>query len=263
MKILVLQLVAIFGLASVLVADDTKTITLTPDQTTDARHQLEAYEEGKIGLDDITTVRDEAWGQTLVAYYLTHTNDVTIKMKLPIGRCYGAMGKYPEALQLAQEYVSVYSNDWHGWRIIGSANLDMKNFSDAVDAYAKAVRLGDDGSCAPLAFTAMKIDRLDVVRDIVPRLLAVKDSKATQFVKPLDGVTALVLYSLRSNQEDIFVKALSGLNASEILARNDLVFLVRQGCQQFKGKDIDKIRQKMGISSESNSNTNAISNPSP
>ncbi|MDD5139653.1 MAG: hypothetical protein PHY43_05255 [Verrucomicrobiales bacterium] len=262
MKTTVTTIILFLGLAFFACVDGISA-DLTQTDIAQVKSELQAFEKGQLTLEEVTELGGEAWGRKLVAYYETHTNDVTTKMELPVSRCYGAMGKYSEAVKCAQKYVNVFSNDWRGWRIIGSASLDMQNLNVAVDAYVNAVRLGDDGSCAPLAFTAMKTDRLDVVRDIVPRLLALKNSKPTRYVKPLDIVTALVLYSLRSNQGDIFVKALSGVGVGDILSRSDLEFLVRQGCEQFKGKDIDKIREKMEAASGNNSNSSNTNRPPP
>jgi tetratricopeptide (TPR) repeat protein len=258
MKFLFLQLIAIFGLASVLLAEDLTIISLTSDQAADVRHQLEAFEKGNVTLDEITVDRDEDWSHKLIAYYYTHTNTVNTKMKLPVSRCLGGFGKYSEALQLAQEYVSVYSNDWHGWRIIGTANMQLQNFSAALNAYTNAVRDGDVGNYPALGLAALKTDRLDIVQDFVPRLLHLKNSKSRE---ALQAATVLVIYSLRTEQKDLFVKAVKGLDPKDILAHDDVTFLVKQGLEQFKGEDIDKIRQELeAVTGSGSSSTN---NPSP
>ena len=232
----------LFGLLPILQAND---FALTTNEQAEVRQTLEDFQNGKVSLDEITVDRDETWGRKVLGYFVTHTNEVTTKMKLPISRIFAGLGGYRQAAILAQEYVSVYSNDWHGWRILGSADLSMTNFSGALRAYTNAVRLGDDGSVVPLAFMAMKMGELDVVRANVHRLFAIKGSKETESVKPLDAVTALVLYSLRSNQQDIFLKALDGVDASTIASKSDLEFLVKQGCRQFKGRQIDAIRHEL------------------
>lgn len=258
MKTLILQFV-ILGLATAALANNEEYFSITTNQAAEVKQTLELFDKGEITLDQITVGRDEMWGHTLVVYYETHTNDVTTSMKLPISRCYGAMDRYSEAVRLAQDYVTVFSNDWRGWRIIGSANIDLKNFDAAVSAYTNAVRLGDnDGSCIPLAFTAMKIDRLDIVKNILSRLFDLKNSKTLSHRKSLEAVGALVLYSLRTNQKDIFAKALSGLSNNDFMSRNDLKFLVDKGCEQFQGADIDRIRQEMASATSS---TNSVSSP--
>ncbi len=239
-----------------MVADDAMIIPLTPEQVDDVKHQLEAFEKGTVTLDEITIDRDEKWGRELLGFYITQTNDVTTKMKLPVSRCLAGFGKYPEAAMLAQEYVRIYSNDWHGWRIIGGANTMMTNWSAALNAYTNAVLLGDNDSCAALGFAALKMDRLDVFRDFVPRLFLLKNSTTN---KALQAATVLVIYSLRTEQEDMFVKAVEGVNPKDILAHDDVTFLVNQGCKQFKGKDVDKIRQEM---ESATSSTNDVTTPS-
>jgi tetratricopeptide (TPR) repeat protein len=176
-------------------------------------------------------------------------------MKLPISRVFAAFGKYPEALQLAQEYVSIYSNDWHGWRIIGGANALMTNWNAALTAYTNAVLLGDEDSSASLGSAALQADRLGILHEFLPQLFRLKNSQSK---KAIQASTMLVIYSLRTEQKDIFVKALDGINPKDILAHEDVTFLVRQGCKEFKGKDIDKIRQEM---ESAISSTNSVSNP--
>ena len=236
-------IVALFGL---LPSVQAQRVTLTPEDQSEVRKTLEDYQAGKISLDEITIDRDEAWGRKLLTYFVMDTNAVTTKMKLPISRCFAGFGKYPEALVLAQDYVSVYSNDWHAWRIIGSANLFMTNYSAALSGYTNAVRLGDDISYVALGGAALKTDRLDIISNMVPRYLALKAANLTtnrhQAIQ-LAGV--LVIYSLRTEQKDIFVSAIAGFEPEEILVHDDLTFLVKQGCDEFSGKEIDKIRQEL------------------
>jgi hypothetical protein len=262
MKTTILQIVLSLVFAIATYAEDAH-VFLTDTDVAQAKSELQAFEKDQVTLEEISAPDDKEWGHKLVLFFETHTNEVTTKMKLPISRCYGAMGNDSAAARLAEDYVTVFSNDWHGWRVIGSANLDMGDIGVSVDAYTKAVQLGDDGSCAPLAFTSMKIGRLDIVKNILPRLYSLKKSKPTRYVRTLDVVTALVLYSLRANQEDIFVKALDGVSMRDILSRDDLQFLVRQGCKQFNGKDIDKISQELGAAGGVNSNSSKTNGPLP
>ena len=237
---------AFVGLLPVLKADE---LVLTTNEQSEVRQTLEDFQNGKITLDAITVGRDEAWGRKLLEYFVTHTNDVTIKMKLPIARVFGAFDGYPQAAILAQEYVGVYLNDWHGWRILGSANFFMTNFSVALSAYTNAVRLGDDISYPALGASALKTDRLDIVSNMIPRFLALKSSNMlTNRNQALQLATVLVIYSLRTEQQNIFTNALANFEPKEILAHDDLTFLVKEGCKEFQGKDIEKVRQELETS---------------
>jgi len=238
-------------------------VRLTDMDISEVRSNLLAFDKGRLSLEEVTERGGEEWGNKLTAYYEMYPDAVTIKMKLPISRCYAAMGKYSKAAALANDYIGIYSNDWHAWRIIGSANIYMKDLAAAVHAYTNAVRLGDDGSCTALAYAATEIGRLDLVKEIVPRLFILKESRPTQYIKPLDAVTVLVLYSLKSNQEKIFGEALQGVNASDILSRSDLEFLIKQGCEQFKGKDVDKIREELNAASGNSSKPSTTNASSP
>jgi len=236
---------------------------LTADDVNTVSNTLSAFEGGGISLDEITVNRDEEWGRKLLTYYVVHTNAITTKMKLPISRCFAGFGKYPEAAALAQDYVNVYSNDWHGWRILAGADFFMKEFNGALIAYTNAVLFGDDNSYPALGLTALKVDRLDVISNTLPRLLALKSSKATNRNQALQLATVMIAYSLRTNQKDVFIKAVEGFDPKDILTHDDVAFLVKQGCNEFKGKDIDSIQQALGTATRDKPNSTTTNAPSP
>jgi tetratricopeptide (TPR) repeat protein len=255
MKLLILQIV-IFGLATAVLAEDLQNFSISTNQGAEVKQKLESFETGEVTLNELTdNDRDR---QEIIDYYNSHKNAVSIKAKLPISRSFIALDEYQQAAELAAEYVQVYSNDWRGWKILGGADLLMENYNAAVDALAKAASLGDDYSYASLTFAALKIDRLDIVSNIVDHLLTLKKSQPPPESEPLDIVTVLTLYSLKADKQDVFVKALNGVSAKQILSRDDLPQLVKAGCDRFKGKDIDKIRQEMESAANS---TNSISSP--
>jgi hypothetical protein len=249
----------VLGLASSLWADDFTAAPLTSDDVARIKQELANFEKGTVSLTEVTEKGGEQGAHELISYYLSHINDVTVKEKLPISRCFAGFGQYPEAARLANDYVQAYPNDWHGWKILGGANLIMSNYNSAISPLAKATRLGDDGSYAPLAFAALKIDRLDVVSNILSQLFALKEVKSSEVVH-LDVVAALIIYSLKTDQQDTFVKALVGVSGKEIMSRDDLPDLVSAGCNRFKGKDIDKIRHELEAAGDSSilSNTNNL-----
>jgi hypothetical protein len=257
MKALILQFL-ILGLATAAFAQDLPSFSITTNQEADVKQKLEAYENGKLTLDELTLNGGAELAQQLIAYYLSHTNDVTVKMKLPISRCFAGFDRYQEAARLAADYVQIYSNEWRGWKILGVANLKMLNYSEAVEALTNSARLGDDGSYTPLAFAALQTDNLNVVRNIIPHLLALKNSKQTSPYDQLSAVGLLVIYSLKADEQSVFVKALGGVSAKQIMSRTDLTQLINEGCERFKGADIDKIRQEM---ESATSSTNTVSSP--
>jgi len=253
---------AIFGLIPGLSGGDFTAVPLNSNDVVEVSQKLNQYENGKITLDDLTQNGKTEPDQKLVSYYLSHPNSVTVKMKLPISRCFAAADDYQDAAKLAADYILVYSNDWHGWKILGGANLGMGNYSAAVAALTNSARLGDDGSYAPLAFAALKSDQLDVVHNILPQLFALKHSKSSGVVR-LDIVGVLVIYSLKTDGQDIFVKALDGVSGKQIVSRDDLHQLVMTGCNRFKGEDINKIRQEVEAAAANDSSSAATNAPSP
>ena len=251
MKHLILTILAIFGFTCALLAVDTVVASLTTNEQAEVKQKLEAFEKGAMTLKELTERGGDEGRQELIDYYLSHTNDVSVKAKLPISRCFAIMENYQQATRLAADYVQVYSNDWHGWKILGTAHMFMVSNNAAVKELTAAAKLGDDYSYAPLAFTALQNDRLDIVSNLVQRLLVLKKQEPPPEAGRLDIVTVLVIYSLKADQKEVFIKALEGVSAKQILSRDDLPQGVKAGCERFKGKAIEKIRQEMEKASKS------------
>jgi hypothetical protein len=262
MKTIFLICVVILNTTFVLWADDATT-SLPLNKTPDAKQKLEAFEKEAMTLKELTEKDGDAGRQELIDYYLSHTNDVSVKAKLPISRCFAIMENYQQATRLAAEYVQVYSNDWHGWKILGTAHMFIGSNNAAVRELTAAAKLGDDYSYAPLAFTALQIDRLDIVSNLVQRLLVLKKQEPPPEAGQLDIVTVLVIYSLKADQKEVFIKALEGVSAKQILSRDDLPQGVKAGCERFNGKAIDKIRAEMETAAGNNTNSSNTNSSSP
>jgi tetratricopeptide (TPR) repeat protein len=252
MRLLALQITAVLGLAGVLRANDTLPTSLTANETVEVRQKLEAYEKGNATYEQLTT--NEAWGRKLVVYYLSDTNAVTVKMKLPISRALAGFQRFPEAAQLAQEYANVYSNDWRGWSIVGTAKLVVKSYDEAISAYTNAVRLGDEEHYPALGLAALAVKREDILRTIVvPRLLVLKDAERIPRDERNDMVKVLLGYSLQADRKEIFLKALQGLDIKEIRSNEEIKMLVGEGCDEFESKAVEKICQELEKAKQKNS----------
>lgn len=212
--------------------------TLSAEDTAEVRSKLEQFDKGVIPLSDVSG--DPDFGKKLLLYYEAHANEMTLKMTLPVSRVLAIFRQFEPAIALASPYVRVYSNDWHAWKILGGANMMLKNFPAALNAYTNATRLGDDSSCGPLAGAALRVDRMDIVREMVPHLLELK-IKPTEGVERLDIVMVLMVYSLRAEKPEIFVQALDGIKPEDIQSRKDLSGILEQGCQRFKTKEVEEI----------------------
>src|ERR1022692_1429785 len=191
MKLLLIQVAILLALCSCSKTDQNRRAVQEINDTSEVQNKLTQFEKGRITLNDLT--EDATFAKQLMSYYTLHSNELSLKMKLPISRCFGMAGDSKQAAALALEYVRVYSNDWRGWRILASASITLQDLPQALNAYTNATRLGDDGSYCPLAFVALQLDRLDVVHELVPRLLDLK-SRPTQDVEPLEIVGALVIF---------------------------------------------------------------------
>ena len=263
MKLLVLQFV-ILGLATAALADDLNNIyfIITTNQATEVKQKLEAYEKGEIHMQDLTEKAGSEGCRELIGYYLLHTNDISVKEKLPISRTFAAGEMYPQAIKLAQEYVNVYSNDWLGWKMLGYCYNSINYSNEAINGYSNAVRLGDKDSYEPLAGVALKYGRIDVVRDIVPQLMAIKEAKQTPEENRINIITILLFYSMKTDQKDIFIKTLKGEDLRKFTKDNTIKKDIISGCAYFEdedtNKDIAKIRQEMEAATSS---TNSVSSP--
>ena len=202
------------------------------------RSRLEQFDKGLLPLSDVS--EDADFARNLLLYYSAHSNDMTLKMKLPVSRVLAMSGQFKPAIELASEYIQVYSNDWRGWRILGGANVMLHDFPAALHAYTNATRLGDTASYSQLSGVAMALDRLDILRENLPRLLELKKN-STEDVIPLDIVEFLVFYSIKTEDPKIFVQALDGVKAEDIQSRKDLTEIVKKGCEQFQAKETDNL----------------------
>jgi hypothetical protein len=248
---LILTIFAIFNLASVLLAVDLQYFSITTNQAAEVKQTLDAFENGKLTLQDLNENAGTEGCRKLVGYYLLHTNEITAKATLPIGRSFAGFNLFPEATNLGAQYVTIFSNDWHGWRLLGAAYNSLNLSNESIRAYSNAMKLGDNDSYASLAQVALKNNRLDLVKDMLPQLFSLKDNPQTSEKNKLNLITILIFYSVRTHQKDIFIKTLEGEDVKQILQNWMVKNNVRAGCKVFKGDDIDKIRQAVEAADQS------------
>lgn len=195
--------------------------------------------------------KEKETGLQIIRYYLENSNSITTKMKLPVSRCFAAVGKFPEAATLAEQYVGTYSNDWHGWRILSSASGLLSDFDKAVSAGTNAVRLGDKVSAIAVSFYALKLDQLDVVQSLLPELLGIMEANTTNTEDRKDATGALLAYAVRAKREDIFLRVLKGVKVEEIISRDDdLKVVLQAGCRQFKSKEAEEFCEKFRLATQ-------------
>ena len=261
MKLLILQIV-IFGLATAVLAEDLQNFSITTNQAAEVKQKLDAYENGKLTLQDLNeNAGAEGWRE-LVGYYLLHTNEITTKAKLPISRAFAGFNLFSNAINLGTEYVNVYSNDWHGWRLLGAAYDSINSSNESIRVYSNDVKFGGKDAYETLAGVAIKNDRLDVVQNIVPRLMILKSAKQTPEEDKLNLISILLFYSIKTDRKDIFTKTLDGVDMKEVLQNDEVKKDIVSGCAYFEdedtNKDIEKIRQEMESATGS---TNSVSSP--
>ena len=211
---------------------------------TEVQEKLEAYSKGKLTLEQASD--GEEWGAKVIAYYLTHSNAVTAKMKLPIARCYAKFSSYTNAATLVSEYLHTYTNDARAWDLLAGSKYMLRSFEDGFAAGTNALRLGCEKNITATAGVALQLNRLDVFESMIaPRLLVLKDAKETLRDDKREILIVLVLYSLQANKKDVFTKALQGVDAEMILAEPKLKRYVELGCDRFGAAGTEQICNKI------------------
>jgi len=247
MKFFLLHLFTIFCFGNITFADEPENFLITSNQASIIGQRLNDYENGKLDLQYFGEKAGIDVWRELIGYYLLHTNNISTKAKLPVARCYAQFHLIAQATELGEEYVNVYSNDWRGWRLLGYC-YDITDSPDkAILAYSNSARLGPKLGYEQLAGCAMRNNRWDVVKNIVPQLLALKKAGEMPKEDRFSLITILIGYSLKTDREDIFIETLEGENVSEIAENDSIRQDITTGCGVFQGPEIDKIRKELEL----------------
>jgi tetratricopeptide (TPR) repeat protein len=240
-----LSLIGFLGFFLRVFAGDSLDFVLTPAETERVEEQLKAYDKGNVTREALYGADMSDGCRKLVGYYMAHSNSISIKAKLPLSRCLAGFGKYEEAAKVARDYANVYSNDFLGWEILAYCHVAMTNDSEAIDAYKKAIKLGDTDAYQALAGVAIRAHRLEVISPILSKLQELQRSKATSADSRINLTTLLTAYALMTDRRDIFVQTLSGQNLNQLMQDDIVRKNIAAGCDIFKGQDIDTIRQEL------------------
>lgn len=225
---------------------------LSSGEAAKIREKLEKYEAGKLTLEQTTEFSGEDTTLKMISFYLSNSNNMTHKMKLPVARTYALCGLFPQAADLAQLYVNAYTNDWVGWNVLGGAKLMLKRYDEAFFAMTNVIRLGSDRNINTVAGLALKFDRLDVFEGMMlNRLFVLKDSKTNSVgdvfdeKDRLDTVKSLVAYSLKAKKGEVFAQAIQGVSLKQIKSRGDLQTYVEAGCEMFSSKETEDLCKRL------------------
>ena len=215
-----------------------------PDQS--IREQLQAFDAGALSLDGLFQNPTRGWCETVAAYYEAGTNEITIKMKLPISRCLAFIDRPVEAAKVAAEYTRAFPKDVRGWRVLGASEMATESYKEAVEAWAMAAKLGDDQNYVALGFAAIAVDRDDLIRDIVvPHLLVQKDRSIYSESKKIEMRSVLIASAAKLDKEEIFLDALRNVKPSDIASSPDLLNTVKQCWGRFHSPESRQIRRSI------------------
>jgi hypothetical protein len=176
-----------------------------------------------------------------MAYWHCETNPIPAKAKLPLSRCFALSGEYSLAIRLADDYVRAYSNDWRGWRIIARAAYEMKAYGRACFAAKKGVALGETEAYQPLARSALMTGRLELIPDLIPKLLQLKqqnDPGTPQII------FTLALYSIAKKDKNLFVEAFKGVDVGHLLGKSPLRVPLFIGQSRFRASEVEPLWQE-------------------
>ena len=158
--------------------------------------QLTGFENGSVSLEKLTEDGGPPLRQEIIRCYTNNPNRVSVKMKLVVSRCFGMEHDFQRAAQLAEAYVAVYTNDYRGWRILGTASMMLNTNDRALKAYMRATKLGDETSYSSMAGVALELNRLECgARDIAStgKIKGLERAPAiceTRYRGPFDGLCA-------------------------------------------------------------------------
>jgi hypothetical protein len=223
-------------------------VRFTPSDLKQVRTKLEAYSAGKLTLDEVSNGGEE-WCKKVIIYHLNYSNEVSLKMKLPIAKCYALGGIFTNATQLTIEYMRVYTNDARGWDLLFATKCALGSFEEGFAAGTNAIHLGCDKNLVAIAGVALKLKRLDALEGtLVPRLFLLKDENKTSPDDRRETINMLVVYSLQADKKDVFIRALEGVDSATILADPRFKRNVEIGCKLFDSKETEKIRELISSS---------------
>jgi hypothetical protein len=221
---------------------------LSEKEAAEVRQRLEAYDNGRVSFDEISgseNVVNLARLTNMTLYFRMRSNDVTIKMLLPISRSFVIVGGYSAASQLAKQYLNVYSNDCRGWYVLWAANERAEAYNEALEAGTNAIKFGCERNLAVTGADALRIGRVDVVEKLlVPRMLARKDSEPDASSRR-EIITFLVYYSVNSTNEALYLKALRSVKPGDVRESADLLRCVRAGCELFKSRETEQLCRQL------------------
>jgi tetratricopeptide (TPR) repeat protein len=263
MKLHISLLILILKLPCHAFAQDTSTATtgseqinplflLSPSDLSKAKDLLDNYDP-VTGLPMCKTNNSIAAEQCRIVigycYYLQQTNTIPDKDKLLLGTALGVYGNYSDSVRYLKEFTEVYPDNAKGWCNLGGSQLKLGNTNEALQALEKAAKLGDPLSFVPFSALAVGIGQWELVKELVPRLQTMEESKETTQYDRECIFTILTTYSMDSDAKDskaIFVRAVKALDMLRIVSMNGGSYRnnIANGCKHFKGPEIDQIRKE-------------------
>ncbi len=236
-------LIAGLSLSNALRLTGAEASPLSENESHQIRQNLEAFERGMLTLDQISGPEyvELAALTNITTYFMAHSNEVTLKMLLPISRSFVVTGNSSDGALLAKKYLNVYSNECRAWDILLGAQSSAHLYGEALQTGTNALRLGCENNIVIVGILALDAGRNDLMENmIVPRLLVLKDTEKG-VDKKREMLNVLVMHSVNTTNRALFVKSLRGVTLVDLKANPHLRGCVRSGCRLFDAKETEKL----------------------
>lgn len=207
-----------------------KGVGLAATEAESISNVISKYAQHTDDLRKLSSADQSPLRRRIIAYYEASTNQLPAKHKFVVAWCMGQENDFTNATKLLEEYVRVYTNSTIGWIMLGTASVMIDNNERGIEAYEKAVALGDEKSLSALAGVALQINRLDIVKKYVPDLLRLKDEKGPpDFIKQ-EVIGFLVVYASRTDNQELYLQALDKVKIDQLVSRTDVLVEVDKAC---------------------------------
>ena len=210
---------------------------LTPADLQEVTSFFALLDSGKSMLSDLRDETNSPLRNKIISYYQTSTNQLSLEHQFVVATCMLAEVKeFSAAARITEAYISKNPTNGRGWVLVGSAALTVSNTPRCIEAYEKAIELGQTNVVAMLCAVAFTTGQNDVIKKHLPQLLAVLEDKKSERNDRQDALNVIVVYAMRINDEELFLKAVRGLDMRLVRDKKDLLTNLDKACRYFESQ---------------------------
>ena len=199
------------------------------------------------GLDKskLTNLRSDSSQSSLrnkiITHYETLTNQLSLEHQFVVATCMVVERRnLSAACGMAEAYVSQNPTNEAAWALVGAASLSVKNFPRGIEACGKALDMGKTNVVGLLCGVALHTGDLNTIRTNIPLLLAVIRNPNSERTLKQEALAVTVAYALRIKNEDLFLKAVEGLDMRLLRDKIELLDELNEACHFFASQDAEE-----------------------